>query len=359
MTRSRGILYTLLAVTTVGLALATGAHFIGSARAAVGPLPPEGLALPADSQLVMGLDMRRVVASPFYTKYLAKNEHAFNDLEHHTGINPTRDVDQIIVGGAGSRDGGAVIVFGRFDRTRVQQSIESHQKGKATWKNQGGTTIYLFNEGARKPAALAFLADNVLVMGTQSDVETITANHTGGKRTLAANTKLMALVESVKPGSTFWAVSEGDVLSRLKGRASTLSSEAPRIRPISTDQETQIAPPGSPAPPLPLAGMPPLKSVVITGDLEPVVSFQATGETADEAGAKTLADLLRGFIALAQVGAAQRPELKDLPSAFSVTQDAQRVLVSGRFSYELLDALHAAQTRRLPSPAPSPTPTGE
>jgi len=85
--------------------------------------------------------------------------------------------------------------------------------------------------------------------------------------------------------------------------------------------------------------LPPLKTVVVTGDLDPVVSFEATGEAADAVAAQNLADVVRGFVALASLQASQKPELKQLASGVSVTTDANKVRIAARFPYELLDAL--------------------
>ena len=48
---------------------------------------------------------------------------------------------------------------------------------------------------------------------------------------------------------------------------------------------------------------------------------------------------MRGFVALLSLQAQQKPELQQLASAFSVSTEANRVLVSARIPYELLDAL--------------------
>jgi hypothetical protein len=71
------------------------------------------------------------------------------------------------------------------------------------------------------------------------------------------------------------------------------------------------------------------------------LSLSVTGETTDAAAAKNLADVVRGFAALLQLQAAQKPELQQLSSALSVTSEGSRVLLSARLPYELLDALQA------------------
>jgi hypothetical protein len=62
--------------------------------------------------------------------------------------------------------------------------------------------------------------------------------------------------------------------------------------------------------------------------------------------------VVRGFVALLSLQAQQKPELQRLASAVTVATEQNRVLVSARVPYELLDALHA---KAKPEPAPAPT----
>src|SRR5438045_459906 len=99
MSRSRLVVLSSAVVVSVGALAAAGAFYLDPARAAVGPLPPQGLSLPAGTRFVMGIDVKRFVASPFYTRYAAaraaSRPQAFAELEEKTGLNPERDVDQV------------------------------------------------------------------------------------------------------------------------------------------------------------------------------------------------------------------------------------------------------------------------
>ena len=333
MNKSRFVLAASTFIVAAGALTAVGALYMDPARAAVGPLPAEGLALPADAQFVMGIDVRRFVASPFYSRFGGEHAEgrpqAFAEMEAKTGIDPERDVDAIYVAGrrgaAGKRgDGdGVVIVTGTFDRYKVQRAIETGDKG-VTSANHLGTPMYVFGEEARrgKAGAVAFLDDKTLVMGSRPSVEQTIAARNDGKSGLRANAELTALLETVRPGSTFWAVGDRTVLASM-----------PRGLPGPQGAGDQIP-------------LPELKTVVVTAELDPVVSFEATGEAADPAAAQNLADVVRGFLALANLQAAQKPELKQLSSAVSITTDANKVRINGRFPYEMLDALRAKKTAR-------------
>jgi len=334
MKRSRLVVIAAGSVVGLGLALALGALVLDPARAAVGPLPAEGLVLPADTRFVMGLDVHRFVQSPFYKKFASQGARpqAFAELEQKTGFNPERDVDQVLIAGRPDqgREGGVVIVRGRFDRYKLSQAIESEAR-KVTTKKHEGNPIYLFNEGRQGASALAFLGhdDDLLVMGSQKAVEAAVSSHFQGATPLKQNTALTALLERVKPGSTFWMVGDQSLLSQM-----------PSAVP---------APGGGGGAQLQL---PALKGLMVTGELEPVVTVDVTGDASDPAAAAQLADIVRGFVALASLQAAQKPELADLPKAVNVTTEQSSVHLSARLSYELLEAMHNKRPAAASSAAP-------
>ena len=337
MTRSRLVVLGSTVVVAAGAMAALGALYLDPARAAVGPLPPQALSLPAGTRYVMGLDVKRFVASPLYTKYAAartaNRPQAFAELEEKTGLNPERDLDQVYIAGTQAgvpgRGGDAlVVVTGRFDRAKVARAIETERKG-VTSKNVSGTVVYLFDENSagKGTGATAFLDDNTLVMGTQASVEQTVIARAKGEAPLRDNAALLALLEGVKPGSTFWMVGDKTLLSNMP-------KAIPGPGGPGTSQSIEL---------------PALKSLTVTGDLEPQVTLDITGEAADEPAAKNLADVVRGFVALASLQANQKPELKQLASAISVTTEASRVHVAARVPYEVIDSL---QPKRAASAAP-------
>ena len=338
MNRSRIVVLASTLIVAAGALTAVGALYLDPARAAVGPLPAEGLALPADAQFVAGIDVRRFVASPFYTRFgeehAAARPRAFAEMEEKTGINPERDVDAIYIAGrkgAGKgHDGtGVVIVVGTFDRYKVSRAIETSHKGVAGTKYHG-TPVYVFDESGsrRKGGAVAFLDDHTLVMGSRAGVEQTIDAKSGDGAGLRSNTAMTALLETVRPGSTFWIVGDQSALAHMPG----------------------IPAPGGDGQAM---SLPPLKTVVVTGDLDPLVSLEATGEASDATAAQKLADVVRGFVALATLQANQKPELQQLASAVSVTTDATKVRVAARFPYELLESLHTRKKAAVAAPAPA------
>jgi hypothetical protein len=323
MTRSRIVLIAAMTVVVVGVVAGAGAIWMSSARAAVGPLAGEALILPKDSRFVMGFDVKRFTASPFYARFAAERgmkPEALQQLEERTGLNPARDIDQIVIAGSGVGDGkhapGLAVAFGRFDLYKLGRAIET--QGKAQSASHEGVTVYSFADEAPRAVAVAFLDAGTLVFGAKDQVLAAITSRTRSETPLKGNTALMALVEKVRPGSTFWMVGDQSLLASLP---------------------TSIPAPGASADGTATMTLPALTGLIVTGDLDPQVSVAITGEAKDALAAKNLADVVRGLVAMASLQAQQKPELQQLASAISVATEENRVLVNARFPYELLEAL--------------------
>jgi hypothetical protein len=135
----------------------------------------------------------------------------------------------------------------------------------------------------------------------------------------------MALLERVKPGSTFWMVGDQSLLSNL-----------PRTVP---------APGGSDGASLQL---PAVQNLIVTGDLDPQIALDLTADTADEPSAKNLADVVRGLLALAALQGNQKPELKELASSVNITTEVNQVHVNARIPHALFLSLQPKKTAESP-----------
>ncbi|MBK5255396.1 MAG: hypothetical protein JJE39_05135 [Vicinamibacteria bacterium] len=328
MNRSRRLILTAAAVSALGITFSFSARVTGTARAAVGPVPPEALALPADSAVVMGFDVRALTGSQFYAKFGGEGEpgrvEALAEIERKTGLNPARDIDSVVVAvrpqtedpksAEPALDGvrrhrpenALVFVTGRFDAARLEASIP--ETGKASKERRDGVTIYREASG-KSNGAVALLDAGILVAGDTASVDTFLANRASG-RGIRDNAALVSLLESVEPGSTFWAVGGPSVLSRV-------TSEI-----------------GGPA-----ANLPAIKQVVAYGHLDPEVGMTATAEAADAKSATKIADVLRGFSALLSLQAGQKAELAQIADSISVATEDDKVHVKATITHELIDSL--------------------
>src|SRR6185436_14030683 len=107
------------------------------------------------------------VASSLYRRYFrsgAGRLQAFTELQARTGLNPERDVDQVLLSsqGQGARSGAVAIVFGEFDRQRVTRVVEG-QPG-VTSRTHEGRPLYVFHPAGAPASAVAFLEDDVVAL---------------------------------------------------------------------------------------------------------------------------------------------------------------------------------------------------
>jgi hypothetical protein len=322
MLRPRRAVVPKIAVALALIALGAAHGAPSGASATSGPLPAEAALLPAESHFLMGLDVRRFVASPFYERFARPGAVArpssLDDLARDVGLDPERDVDQLVLaGGVGETEKDfALLALGRFDRARIESFLK---RGQARLEAQkaGAVTVYSMPQGPR-PSALALLSERALLLGAPPIVEA--AAGLGKPRpTLRTNLTLMGLVERVPAGSTFWMVGDDRLLAQMNAGKSAL----------------------------PLA-LPALRSLVAAADFGPGVTLNLVGETSDAKDAASLKGLLEGFLALVAVQGQREPALKDLATAVTVSAAATQVRVGARLTYEMIAALMPAPAHAAP-----------
>jgi len=94
-----------------------------------------------------------------------------------------------------------------------------------------------------------------------------------------------------------------------------------------------------------------VQNLIVTGDRDPQIAVEATAETADEVAAKNLADVLRGLLALGALQGNQKPELKELASAVSVSTEVNQVHVNARIPHALFQSLQPKKAAESPAVA--------
>jgi len=320
MPRSRLIVVVAGAVVTLGILGAVGAFLLDPTRSAIGPLPGQGVWLASETRYVMGLDVQRLVHSAFFARYVRSGARprSFLELQAKTGLDPERDVQSIIVAGQG-KDDSVALVLGSFDRETLARVMGSPEVG--TVASHSGATLYLLagNDQDQGPGvklhAATFLDDTTLALGSRPAIEALLGRRAGREPGLGQGSSLAKLLGRVKPGSTFWMVGDPSLLANL-----------PQVLPVPGGGQDRLTIPG-------------LLGLVVAGDVEPQVSLDLVADTKDEAAARNLADMARGLLALATMQASQRPELKALTSAISVTSEQSSVRVIARFPYAMLDLL--------------------
>lgn len=314
-----------LAIVLVGVGAGV---FLYLRTGATGPLPPEALAMPADTGLVMGVDVKRLVAGEFYKKLKVEAPDSANELrelERKTGLDLEKDVEQLVVGVGktpGRREEAVVLAKGSFDRGRLAAFME--MRAVVTKRELPGYTVYDLSDDQ----SVAILDDHTAVFGTAGRVEAMVSGLARGDEPLRSNAAVLGLLERVRPGSTFWMVAGEGFVSRVQNNM-----------------------PGGPIFP------PPVKSLIFTGDLDPAVVVEMIADNLDQKRAEQSADEIRFYMGM--VGqwaeAKARPELRELASALSVTTEGTRVLVKAQLSEKLADKVVLGPMRQALAARPSET----
>ena len=313
MTRTRLLLFSSLSVVVAGALVGLAAKGLDATRPGLGPLPAAALVLPSDATFVMGFDVKRLMSSPIYErmeKSASMKPGALQDLERVTGILPARDVSTIVVAGTSSSDA-TTLVFGQFDLVRIGAALDGGGTTKAAKSMVRGVPVYsgMMSKG-KEETALALMDSGTLAMGSPARIEALLAARAERAEPFLGSGRIGAAVRGLKPGSTFWLVGDGSVTKNMSAAGGAMS--------------------------LPL---PPLETLVVTGDLTPDVSIRLTGKAMDEVAAKQTADMARTLIALAAMQGGQRPELRALAAGLTVTSEGATVSLDARIPYELLDKL--------------------
>lgn len=318
MNRSRRLMISATAVVGVGVLFAMSSRFTGTARAAVGPVPAEALALPANSAMVMGFDVRAVTSSEFYAKFGQEGApghvRALEEIEKKTGLNPARDIDAVVIAvqpepkaapdGTRRDEGGLIFATGRFDLNRLMQLRP--ESSKVVPERRGDVTIFA---DPGRGGVVALLDAGILVAGSSKSVEQFLANRASGQG-IEDNAVMVDLLKRVEAGSTWWAVGDGTVLKQFTANA---GADAPQI--------------------------PAVKSVVAYGHLDPEVGLTATAEAADLKSATKIADVLRGFSAMLSLQAGERKELAAIADSISVATEEDKVHIKAVITHDLIESL--------------------
>ncbi len=294
----------------------------GAAAADVGPLPGRALALPADTALAAGFDARGFFASAGYKQIssgeipglgqavpaeeLEKTrkelregvEKGLAEAEQKTGIRFDRDLDRVALGlwnvGAEKPDG-ALVALGRFDRAKVLQAMGASLKaegGSLVSKTVSGVEVQVLSEKDKPTAALAFLDDTTLVLGSIPGVEAVVTSHATHARPLEGNASLMGLIKGLDPASGYWVVLDSALTARAQKEVGA------------------NAPPGT---------VP--RTLTLSGKFDGGLSLAA--EMADDAAAKNLGDMIQGGLAMARMQIGQNPEAQKVPGLNQLLEGIQ------------------------------------
>ncbi len=315
---------TMLVIAGVVAGLAFYSNVI--VRASVPDLPGIIRYLPADYQVVFGMNVDKFVKSPVFLKFQAQHGQEFashlQEIITNTGVDPTRDLHYLVAAGRageGHKGTGVVVAVGSFDENRITNYIKSKAPSPPfEFTYTDGTHILMFPESdsGKLSKGVAFISSAEIALGDQDSLKALLDTRASQGQGITANPVLAPLINSLDPDEMFW----------FAGDAGSILAKAPTNTPFGGSLSA-------------------IKSVVGTLNLDQAVIGKVTANARDLESAQKLTDVARGFIALGQLAGDQNPELTELLKGINVSVDKTQVSLVINFPFELLDKLQHAKVK--------------
>ena len=205
-----------------GWSPALGALWLDPARAAVGPLPAAGARPARRRALRDGLRREALHREPVLHPLRHAAGHAARraraSSRRRPGLNPARDIDQIVIAGRGhGRASPGIALVTRPLRPLQARPCHRDRTGKVHGYNHDGVTVYAFRRGrdrARRRSR-SWTSASLRASGRRTRSRRRSRAAPRGEAPLRRNAALLALVEKVRPGSTFWMVGDQRLLAGL------------------------------------------------------------------------------------------------------------------------------------------------
>jgi hypothetical protein len=263
-------------------------------------LPAELRYVPANADLVAYADVKSIMQSEL-RKELEEigSQRGRQRMQEIAGIDLEKQVNYVVaflepmesaVQQLPAEPRGMMMAQGTFDQPAIEQFIREHggtiedYQGKrlAVHRSKPGTDA---PDRAVEDMAIGFVGPGLIALG-QADLvrramDSSNDPASGSGRSVTTSADLMALIEDAS-GSTAWVVGRFDAVRRRIGIPPALSQQVPPLRLVSAKAD-------------------------INGGMKAAIRE----ETADQASADQLRDVVRGFISLVRLQTGARPELQN------------------------------------------------
>lgn len=314
--RTRYFVLSAVAILAVGLTTGLVASFMGLPVAFSRAAGPDDLRyVPGDATVVAYANVRDIMDSSFRERFrqFEPDTHERDEFEQKTGINIDQDIQSVVAAvlptaleSKGREHTGMLILArGRFEQERLEALALQHG-GRAD--DYQGKRLLLHAESDGTPAmAIGFIEPDLVALGGYDAIRR--AIDASGGRNVLSNNDLMRQVNELE-SSNAWAVGRFDAIASSSHVPSEIQPHIPAIQWFSA--ATQI-----------------------NGGVSGV--FKA--ETRDEAAAQNVRDMLRGFLAMAKMGAGSKPELKAMVDSLQLSGEGKHVALTFTLPSELFEAL--------------------
>lgn len=310
------------AILAIGLGTGIVASYMGLPvsvfSSAAGP--KELQYVPADAAVVAYANVRDVMNSQFRQRFkeIEPSADEKNEFEEKTGLNFEEDIDSVVAavmpkGNLAQNPAGAFLILarGRYEAARLEDLALEH--GAQVSEYQGKTLITHRDQNAagdvtHDDMAVAFVEADLVAFGSLASVQaSIDANRE--KRNVLSNNEMMKLVTELDNANA-WAVGRFDAIANQAGLPSELQAQMPSISWFSA-----------------------------AGHINGGVSGAFKAETKDDVSAQNLRDVMRGFLALARMQAANKPGMQQLADSLVLSGEGKTVALEFTIPSEVLDVL--------------------
>ena len=293
--------------------------------------PAELAYVSKDARMVAYADVRALMTSPVRQK-LHPQDQSPNPIDPRTGINFEQDVDHVLASALVSDPTNGpplVLARGRFDQVRIEGVV----------REQGGTVdtyrgIRIFSHPERQ-FSVAFVEPDLVALGSVNAVHQAIDTKAAGDG-VRNNSDVMRFVREIG-SSTAWGVARFDA-AMFNGR-------------IPGDIARQL---------------PAVKWIAVNGQVDDGVRGTVRAETRDDAAAKDLSEVVRGFMALARLQSGQNSDFAAVINSLQLSEHGSTVTLDFAVPSDAIDALpmlHRGMPRRdhrgdAPPRADGPPPPG-
>lgn len=298
----------------------------------------------ADAAVVAYADVKGLMASQLRQQIKALEpagqEQGQAELRDTLGINIETDIEYVVAcmlasptADGGNAKNGYVVARGTFDRPRIEAFIREKGGVERQYK---GRTMFVHpvaevqtTDSHAQEMGVTFVSNTVVALGTASALEKVIDVQTGAAPGVRTNGDVMHMIDGVVSGNV-WVVGRMDVLSKQAGLPTEVQNQMPQVNWFSA-----------------------------TGHVNGGVAGTVTVEARDEEAAKNLRAVVGGFIGLAKMQAAAKPELNALVQSVTLNADSGKtVSVSFTVPSAAIEALKlaAGAAQKAPKPAPEHKP---
>jgi hypothetical protein len=344
--------FVIVSLLVLGIGFGTGlvAYYVGFPAGALASRggPAELNFIPRDASVIAFANVQEIMASELRQKLhraLPMPQNGQQELQDQTGINLETDIDSVVaclspeVTGGNGRGAGMVLARGRFDETKIEALMREHGAHVETYSGKrmvvaeaSDSTQNDPNDSSdpsiRRPhgdLSLSFIEPGLAAIGSTRlikaaiDLHKAGNNPQAGLESVTGNDELMNLVRSLD-SSNAWAVGRFDALRSQSHLPDNILSQIPAITWFSA-------------------------SAHINGGLRGTLR----ADTRDDESANNLRDVVRGFLALAKMGAGAKPELQAVMQSLELSGTGKTVSLSFVVPAELFDVIGAAAGRVKPA----------